>query len=140
MYDKVVTSQSSSSWEAFKKNCSSFSLDEGSTKILPEVDSSRFFLDIVSLKILLVGTSFSFLLSKIPLDGTSLYFLLDKVYPLLDVESSEDHSSTKILMSNEIVGLDFSFSSRYNSYMKLLKILIGFLNSFLYLLAVESTC
>lgn len=59
--------------------------------------------------------SFCFILSNIPLDETAsyyLYVLFDEVFPLLDVESSKDRSSTEIFLSNEIPEVDFSSSSK----------------------------
>lgn len=64
------------------------------------------------MSILIVDTSFSFLLSKTPLEETSTsspYLLLDKV-SLLDIESSDDLSVTKIFLSKEITGVNLSYS------------------------------
>lgn len=85
---------------------------DDSLKNLLDVVSSRFSLDIDSLKILLVEISFSFIILKISLDKTSssLYYLLDEVAPL-DVESSENRWFTEIILSKEIFGVDFSSSS-----------------------------
>lgn len=116
MYNKVVASQFFSSSKAFKQMCSSFLSDEGSLKILSEVDFSIFLIKIESLNILLIETSSLFLLSKIPLNETSspssfveASIFLDEVSPLSDEESYKDRSSTEIFLSKKFVGVYFSY-------------------------------
>lgn len=143
LYDKFVTSQSSSLLEAIKMTCSSSSLDEGSSKILLEVDYSRSLLDVESLKILLIEASFSFLLSNILWYKTYSYSLLieanilDEFSPL-DVESSKDHSSRRLFFQRRLLELIYLLLQK-NSLMKLLKILLELLNSFLHFITFEST-
>lgn len=118
LYDNIVTSQSSSLWEAFKQTCSSL-LDEDSSNILPEVNSLIFLLDVKFLNIFLVDTSFLFLLlSNITLDKTysSSYSLLDEVSSLV-IELSEDRSIIEILFSKETTRVDISsYSSSSNEF------------------------
>ncbi|CAI8589458.1 unnamed protein product [Vicia faba] len=112
--ERVVTSQPSFSYEAFKQMCSSSSSDEGSSKILLEVYSSRVLLNVESLKKLFVETSSSFLLLNILFDETSSSSslneanIIDEVSPLSDEKSFEGRSSIEIVLSNETVGVDFS--------------------------------
>lgn len=67
-------------------------------KVILEVDSSKFILEVESLTIFLIETSFSFLLYNIPLDKTFSF----------DVEFYEDRLTTEIVLSNEITRVDLS--------------------------------
>lgn len=86
-YDDFVILWSSSLWYNLKQTSYSL-LDKYYSRILPDVDSLRFLLDVESL--LFVETFFTFLILKIPLeDAFSLYPLLDEVL-LFDFESFEN--------------------------------------------------
>lgn len=104
--DNFIISCPSSPYDAFKQTSYS-SFKEDSSKLLPEVNSSRFLFGVGSLNVLFVDTSFSFL-SNVPLDENhSLYFLLYEA-PLFDFESSEDSSTIETILSKDIIEVDLS--------------------------------
>lgn len=100
------TSWSSSFAGCFQTNFIFF-IGRDSPKGLPEVDCSRFIMKVGYMGVLFVDTYFSFL-SNVPLDETfSSYYFLDEVSSF-DVESSKDFSTTEIVLSKEITGVDLS--------------------------------
>lgn len=134
--------------KTYKETCSSSSSHnryEGPLNIIQEVDSSRIICDVESIKICLVETSTSFLLSNIPLDkpysSSSLIeenIHFDKVSLLLDDKSYKDNLSTDIILSIETIRVDFHSSSK-EFFFYVIMILRGFLSLFIHISTVEST-
>lgn len=93
LYDNFVTSWSSYLWDTFKQTSSSL-LDKDSSNVLHEIEY-----------LLFVEALLSFLLLKIPLDESFFTTSFRRV-PSFDVESSKDRSTTEIVLSKEITGVN----------------------------------